>query len=119
MKKPLYVQLMEKLKSKRFYSVISAINEGIERGDTLADLELIGLDIRISNILEQSELEIITVEQLMKANVEDILNIKSFGNVHLNKLFNSLLNYKKLKDLMEKQEAKFANILNVYKKFHV
>lgn len=115
MRKPLYSNLMDKLKSRKYSSVISAIEEGIDRGDTVADLELIGLDTRIANLLEQSDLEIITVEQLMEANVDDILKIRHFGNVQLNRLFNALLNYKKLKDLMIEQEANFIQMLNNYK----
>lgn len=77
---------------------LAAIQRGVERGDTIAEMEAAGVSQRIINALEESEFEIIYVEQLLHTELEDLLCIQNIGVSAIEQLSNALKNY----DVLEK-----------------
>lgn len=78
---------------------INAINEGIERGDCIVEMEALGLPQRIINALEESAYQIITLKQLMFMTKEDLIKITNVGEVALSQIYRCLSQYHELGDL--------------------
>lgn len=71
---------------------LAAISKGIERGDSMADLEEIGaLNVRTINLLERHG--ILTLEDLMHTSQDTLFSIPHFGIGAINSLLKTLNNY--------------------------
>lgn len=92
-----------------------AIMRGIERGDAVADLEMLGLEYRIVCLLEDSKLNIITIEELMSATKQDLLKyVSSFAEATLAKLFACLARYDEIEGIRKSYEDATATRKNYY-----
>jgi DNA-directed RNA polymerase alpha subunit len=74
----------------------AAIAAGIRRGDAVAHLEYLGFSPRYMNLLENSSLGIITLEQLVRHSKDELLEIPGFGHSAMNQLLDCLSRYHKL-----------------------
>ncbi len=70
-----------------------AVTEGVERGDSVADLELLGLSQRTIGLLEDSRFEIILLRDLVSLSREQLLQIENVGENTLNEIFGCLGQY--------------------------
>ena len=86
----------------------SAIAAGIARGDAVAQLEYLGFSPRYMNLLENSEMGIITLEQLLTRKRTELLEIPGFGQCALNELFGCLARYHELDDAIVDYEEEVA-----------
>jgi len=82
-----------------------AILRGIRRGDAVAQLEYLGFSPRYMNLLENSQLSIITLAQLIGRSRDELLEIPGFGESALHQLMDCLSRYHELETLIEHQEA--------------
>ena len=92
---------MTKVMSKE---AIRAIRKGIERGDSIADMELLGMPLRIVNILEDSEYEITTLAQLMARTKEELMTIGCMGDVSIRIILDILSRYHELEGAVQQEE---------------
>jgi hypothetical protein len=84
-----------------------AIQKGVQRGDCVADMELLGLTPRTIGMLEQSQYEVITLSDLVSLTRDDLLQIASFGEKIVTEIFDCLARYDKL-DAIKRKNAKTA-----------
>jgi len=84
----------------------AAIARGIRRGDAVANLEYLGLSPRYMNLLENSRFNIITLQQLMAHNRDELLDIPGFGESALQQLFECLARYDELELAMLRHESR-------------
>lgn len=97
------------IKSPEGKNIRLAIIEGVDKGDSIADLEVLGLSQRTINMLEFSQYEIITVKQLMNHKREDLFMIPNMGEKMVTDLFKCLLRYEEL-DYLKTKENSTPNI---------
>ncbi|RDJ35089.1 MAG: hypothetical protein DWQ19_09650 [Crenarchaeota archaeon] len=83
---------------------IVAIAKGIDRGDSIAEMEALGISQRTINALEESEFCIITLEQLMSHRITELMTISNIGANALNGIITALSEYHKLDEVLEKDE---------------
>lgn len=94
-----------------------AIAKGIQRGDSVADLELLGFSQRLANLLEVSRYRITTVEQLMKRKQHEFSDLFLFGPLAMVQLFESLARYGDLEELQKGQEEKITVLREEHKDY--
>lgn len=82
---------------------LKAIQRGVERGDSIAEMEALGLPQRTINALEESVYEIITLEQLLKMNSEQLSKITNVGDVALKQIFKCLAKYEVLEKIITEE----------------
>jgi RNA polymerase primary sigma factor len=73
-----------------------AILKGVERGDSVADLEHLGLPTRTISVLEDSRYEIISIRDLVERSTAELLQIDSVGERTLGDVFECLSRYDQL-----------------------
>jgi RNA polymerase sigma factor (sigma-70 family) len=73
-----------------------AIQEGVRRGDCVADMESLGLSQRTIGMLEKSNFEIITLHDLVSRSTDDLLQINSFGATAVQEILECLSRYDQL-----------------------
>lgn len=76
-----------------------AITQGIDRGGTIAELELLGLPQRTIGMLEDSHLQIITLSELLSYSQEELLQIENLGERTIREIFDCLARYEQLETL--------------------
>jgi len=84
-----------------------AITKGVERGDAVAELELLGLPVRTINLLEDSGLHITRLSELMSYRQEELLEIPNFGAHGLRELMQCLALYHQLDAAKERLSVAF------------
>jgi RNA polymerase primary sigma factor len=77
-------------------AVWRAIHQGIQRGGSVADLEMLGLSQRTIGILEESRYEIISLRDLVCRSRNDLLLIDNLGKKHLADILDCLSRYDEL-----------------------
>ena len=82
-----------------------AICRGVERGDCLGELEVIGLSTRIISMLEHSKFNIITLEELLIHREDQLLTIHSFGATTIDSIFNCLADYDKFEEIVNNPDS--------------
>jgi DNA-directed RNA polymerase alpha subunit len=82
-----------------------AIARGVARGDSVADLEFLGLPQRTIGLLEESELEIITLRDLVTHSGDELLQIPNLGEKSIRLIFKCLAQYDQL-DAIKAREDK-------------
>jgi NAD-dependent DNA ligase len=93
---------------------IEAIHRGIERGDSLAEIESSGLPKRLQylglpqrtiNALEESQFRITTLEQLMNCTVAELDTIANVGERAIRQILNCIEQYDKLEEVITSYES--------------
>lgn len=87
-----------------------ALQKGVKNGDCVADLELIGLNLRTISILD--DYGIITLEDLLLKNQADLRAIPSIGGSAMRELLECLGKYHEL----EKKRARIEAVSEYIKK---
>src|SRR5207247_10236975 len=82
-----------------------AILLGVRLGDAVAQLEYLAFSPRYMNLLDNSQLSIITLAQLIGRSRDELLEIPGFGESALHQLMDCLSRYHELETLIEHQEA--------------
>jgi hypothetical protein len=82
-----------------------AIARGVERGDSITDLELLGLPYRIICMLEESTYHITTLEKLVSLTREELSGIRQIGEQSFFSILDSLSRYHQLDQIREMQEC--------------
>ena len=72
---------------------LNAIQNGIDRGDAIIELENLGVPYRTIALLENSSFRIMFIEDLVKRKKYELLSIKGFGNVYIKQLMDALSRY--------------------------
>jgi DNA-directed RNA polymerase alpha subunit len=73
---------------------IAAIKKGVEEKHSVSNLEQLGINQRLINLLESHGIR--NLEQLMTHRKENLLNIPNFGERQLVTLFQALSKYNEL-----------------------
>lgn len=81
-----------------------AIFQGILRGDSVAELEYLGLPLQKINMLENSKYQITWLEQLISFKQEELLEIPNFSVGGLEELMNCLARYHELDQVKQQIE---------------
>lgn len=79
---------------------MTAIQKGIERGDSIAEMEAIGVSQRIINALEESEYCIIYLKQLLERTTLELAVIPNVGVKAINQIYAALDRYHLLEEMM-------------------
>jgi hypothetical protein len=87
---------------------ISAIMRGCQRKDAVVEMELMGLSQRIINALEESEFEIIYLEELIGFTLDEIMTINNIGATAINQLCSILVKYSQLEKLILHEQKSLA-----------
>jgi hypothetical protein len=82
-----------------------AIAQGVRRGDSLTDLEFLGLPLRIINMLEASPHHIVTLEQLVSLRKDELAGIGQIGEYSLNHILECLSRYHELEQVKKMRET--------------
>lgn len=75
-----------------------ALVHGIHNEETVAELEYLGLSVRVINSLEESEWNIVYLEDLLAMNEEEILSIPNIGELGLAQIKKVLTKYHTLEE---------------------
>lgn len=81
-----------------------AIDAGIKERAPVAELQLLGLDTRRINQLEDSDYGIITIDQLMSFSPEQLLEINWLGKEGVKAIYKCLARYHELPEVRRKLE---------------
>ena len=81
-----------------------AIEEAVKNQSPVAELQLLGLDTRRINQLEESQYEIVTIEQLIKLSPDDLLAIDWLGEQGVKAIYGCLNNYHNLAAISDKYD---------------
>lgn len=81
-----------------------AIEEGVKKKSPVAELQLLGLDTRRINQLEDSEYGIVTLDQLMVFSPEELLEINWLGRHGVKSIYSCLNRYHELPMIRERFE---------------
>ena len=84
-----------------------AISHGVQRGDAVAEFELLGLPVRTINLLEDSALHITRLEELMSYKPEELLEIPNFGMHGLREMMQCLAKYHQLDEAKKQVSLAF------------
>lgn len=76
-----------------------AIKKGMEEKEPVAQLQLLGLETRRINQLEESEYKIITLDQLMKFSPQGLLEIGWLGEQGVKAIYKCLAKYHELEGI--------------------
>lgn len=79
---------------------MEAITRGIERGDGVCEMELMGLSQRIINTLEDSDYSIIYLNELIDHTIDQIAQIPNIGVSAIQQICGILMRYNKLEELI-------------------
>jgi len=79
---------------------IASIMRGCKRKDAVVEMELMGLSQRVINALEESEFEIIYLEELIGFTLDEIMSIDNIGATAINQLCSILIRYSQLEKLI-------------------
>lgn len=82
-----------------------AIAEGVRQGDPITDLELLGLPLRVINILEQCPYHITKLEQLVSLTREQLSAIEQIGDYSLHHILACLSRYQELGEIKRMRES--------------
>ena len=82
-----------------------AISEGVTQGDPITELEYLGLSIRTINLLENSRYQLTTLEDLVRLQRDDLLEIPNFGAHGLDELLQCLSRYDQLEDIKRRIDS--------------
>lgn len=80
----------------------NAIEEGVKGKSPVAQLQLLGLDTRLINQLENSEYDIVTLDQLMEFTPEQLLKINWLGGQGVRAIYRCLNRYHELPEITER-----------------
>lgn len=80
--------------------VEASINRGIQRGDGICEMELLGLSQRIINTLEESDYAIIYLDQLVNHTIDQIATIPNIGISAIQQICGILMRYTKLEEMI-------------------
>ena len=83
-----------------------AISRGIQRGDAVAEMEMLGLSLRTINILEESRFQIVRLSELVSLQRNQLREISNFGEHGLCELMDCLSRYYLLDRFKERFESK-------------
>lgn len=83
-----------------------AISRGIQRGDAVAEMEMLGLSLRTINILEESRFQIVRLCELVSLQRNQLREISNFGEHGLYELMDCLSRYYLLDRFKERFESK-------------
>ena len=83
-----------------------AISHGIQRGDAVAEMEMLGLSLRTINILEESRFQIVRLSELVSLQRNQLLEISNFGEQGMHELVGCLSRYYLLDRFKERFESK-------------
>ena len=96
---------------------LRAIQNGVEAGDPVTNLEWLGLAPRA--LQQLNEAEIITFKHLMSKRQEDLLEIDSFGGVSLDQLLEALSQYHNLEEASQLHiDPKIRNRIKVLRRLN-
>lgn len=70
---------------------LKALNKAVDEGHSITNLEQLGLNQRIINLLESNNIS--EIKDLLYKTKKDLLNIANFGEKNLNKIFDALSKY--------------------------
>jgi hypothetical protein len=82
-------------------AALQAISRGIERGDCVVEMEILGVPQRMINALEYSEYKIVKLEDLVNRRLDDLMTIDNVGVTAINQLINALSRYDELEKILE------------------
>jgi len=82
-----------------------AVQEGIERGDAVAELELLGLSVRVIETLDDQN--IVTLEELVAQKPSTLSKIKQIGSKALELIDSALHQYHLLPEKQAQRERQF------------
>ena len=85
-----------------------ALQEGVARGDTICELECLGVNLRIINLLEESRYKIFTLEDLLNLSEHQLLCIPNFGVIYCERVRAALSAYHVLPQRRKKLERQIA-----------
>ena len=91
---------------------LQAIQEGIERGDSIYELEYLGVNLRSLTFLEDSKHKIIKLEDLLKLSAQQLLCIEHFGVIYLQRLYKALAAYHVLPRRKKRVDKLFRKKIN-------
>jgi DNA-directed RNA polymerase alpha subunit len=70
---------------------MKALNKAVDEGHSINNLEQLGLNQRLINLLESNGIG--EIKDLLYKNKEDLLKINNFGEKNLKKIFEALSKY--------------------------
>lgn len=82
-----------------------AIAEGVRRGDPITDLELLGLPLRVINILEQCPYHITKLEHLVSLTREQLSAVEQIGDYSMNHILACLSRYEEMEHIKRMRET--------------
>jgi hypothetical protein len=85
-----------------------ALREGIARGDTIYELECLGVEVRALGLLEESKYKVFLLEDLLKLSNIQLLCIPNFGIVYCDRIRAALAAYHVLPQRRKKMERQTA-----------
>jgi hypothetical protein len=80
--------------------VDESIKRGIQRGDAICEMELMGLSQRIINTLEESDYAIIYLDELVDCTIDQIATISNIGVSAIQQICGILIRYPKLEEMI-------------------
>lgn len=86
---------------------LEAIQAAIAADAPVADLEYLGLSVRIINMLEESEFNIVRLEELMGVDPQELIAIENLGSVSVKKIFEALSKYDQLEEAKEEEDGQW------------
>lgn len=82
-----------------------ATAKGVERGDSLTDLEFLGLPLRVVNMLEESPCHVTILEQFVSFSKDELSGIKQIGEHSLHQILVCLSRYHELDQTKRMRET--------------
>lgn len=70
---------------------LKALNTAVDEGHSITNLEQLGLNQRLINLLESNGID--EIKDLLYKTKEELLKISNFGEKNLNKIFEALSKY--------------------------
>lgn len=86
---------------------LDAIRAAIAADAPVADLEYLGLSVRIINMLEESEFNIVRLEELMGVDPQGLIAIENLGAVSVRKIFDVLSKYDQLEGAKAEEDGQW------------
>jgi DNA-directed RNA polymerase alpha subunit len=81
-----------------------AILRGVSKGDTIVKLQLLGVSLRVINILEESEFQIIKLEDLLSKSRQEISSIPNMAEKSVKKIYKALSRYDEIERIEKLDE---------------
>lgn len=70
---------------------LNALNKAVDEGHSITNLEQLGLNQRLINLLESNGIG--EIKDLLYKTKEDLLKISNFGEKNLNKIYEAISQY--------------------------